>query len=68
MSKKRHCGRVRLQIDADEAEEMVRWIDEATAYIIECAPLKLERRTMTHLSGLNVIRRLIACQGKEGLP
>jgi len=50
---------VRLSLDVDDVRDMVEWIDELTAYIIETAPLGGASRTMGHLSTLSIIRRTL---------
>ena len=50
---------VRLSLDVDDVRDMVEWIDEATAYIIELAPIGGDARTMSHLSTLSIIRRTL---------
>ena len=50
---------VRLSLDVDDVRDMVEWIDEATAYIIELAPIGSDARTMSHLSTLSIIRRTL---------
>lgn len=48
-----------LHLKAEEIREMVTWLDEASAYIVECGGMGDERRAMAQLCGLNFVRRAL---------
>ncbi len=45
-----------LAMPAAEREELLRWVDELSAWIVAVAPLGSERQAWTHLSTLSIIR------------
>lgn len=54
---RRRCRRERvLAMPAAEREELLRWVDELSAWIVAVAPLGSERQAWTHLSTLSIIR------------